>query len=124
MSEEKLLRDIWKAKNFWLSIYWSMREAAKWSIGWWDKSRFAIRLGRLALVYRPPKARSPKGSPIMSTKGCAGLVIGAAVVFAFALINLYLLGLSWKIVIGVAAAGTIFGLVLAITVAILDWRVE
>ena len=123
MSEEGVLKDIWRAKNHWLSIYWC-KERVEWSLGWWDAERFGIRLWLLMIVYRPPKARLPEGSQIMSTNGCMAWTIGVAAVVALGLFLLYLYGVSWQIVAGLATSAVIFGLCLAITVAILDWRVE
>jgi hypothetical protein len=124
MSEERVLRDVFRAKNHWLAIYWCMKETAEWSIGWWDADRFGIRLWRLMIVYRPPPARIPKGSQIMSTNGCMAWTLGVGLGLAMALFGMYLYGVSWQTLVAAAAGPVIFGLCLGITIAILDWRVE
>ena len=60
----------------------------------------------------------------MSTNGCVGLTIGASLGVAMGLFGMYLYGFSWQILVAAAAGPIIFGLCLAITIAILDWRVE
>lgn len=126
MSDERVLRDLWRAKNHWLTISWCRVIAASlWSFGQWETANtFGIRLWRLMLVYRPPAARIPKGAQIMSTNGCVGLTVGVASGVAMGLFGMYLWGFSWQMLAAAAAGPVIFGLCLGITIAILDWRVE
>lgn len=124
MSEGDLLKNIWRAKNFWLAIYWYVGENPGWKFGWWASELYRTQLWRLLFAYRTPRARLPRGAPIMSTPGCVGLIIGGSAAVASGLFLLYLIGVSWQIIAGLVVAAVIFGLCLVITIAILDWRVE
>ena len=125
MSEERVLKKLWETKNISLSLYRRGDNLGReWSWYWLDDKRLHIVLRALQIVYRKPAVRVPRDSPMFSTTGCVDSAIGAAAVVALGLFLLYLWGVSWQIVAGLAASAVIFGLCLAITIAILDWRVE